>query len=299
PRSPRTRRRTSACPCRVPTSRSTTATELRRGEEEDDRDREHRDHDHQDAVEPALVATDGVVDAGEGRSGPAHQNAHSGNLPSSCLCPPPPLCLPTQLSAAPPNSLTQRTAKNVLPPVYGRAVLDALFPLVCPGCGRPGAPVCERCAELLRPAPPGPPPSGVDAWCAPFAYEGAARELVARVKYRGTRAAVPWLAPAMGAALDLAAPGVAPVPWAPHGAPRRRQRGFDPAELLARAVARRLRARRLGVLDRRPGPPQTGLDATARRRGPQFEPRTAVPTSVLLVDDVATTGATLAAAASA
>src|SRR5438034_9106345 len=52
--------------------------------------------------------------------------------------------------------------KNVVPPAYGRAVLDDLFPLVCPGCGRPGAPVCEACSGLLRPPPPGPPPRGVD-----------------------------------------------------------------------------------------------------------------------------------------
>jgi predicted amidophosphoribosyltransferase len=144
-----------------------------------------------------------------------------------------------------------------------------------------------------------PPPPGVDAWCAPFAYEGIGRELVARVKYRGARAAVPWLASAMVDAIDLRWPLADVVTWAPTSPARRRQRGFDPAELLARAVARRLRARRLGVLDRRPGPPQTGLDAAARRRGPQFAARAAVPTTVLLVDDVATTGATLTAAASA
>jgi predicted amidophosphoribosyltransferase len=159
--------------------------------------------------------------------------------------------------------------------------------------------VCEACAGLLRPPPAGPPPPGVDAWFAPFAYEGVARELVARVKYRDARAAVPWLASAMVEEIDLGEAVADVVTWAPTSRARRRQRGFDPAELLARSVARRLGARRLGLLDRRAGPPQTGLDAAARRRGPRFDPRTAVPSCVLLVDDVATTGATLAAAASA
>jgi predicted amidophosphoribosyltransferase len=178
-------------------------------------------------------------------------------------------------------------------------VLGALFPLVCPGCGRPGDPVCGACAERLRPAGWAPTPPGLDGWWAAFAYDGVAREVVARVKYRGARAAVPWLAEAMILALPVPGPEVDAVTWAPTSRERRRARGFDPAELLARAVARRLRARAVGMLDRRPGPPQTGRTGTDRRHGPAHVARRVAPPSVLVVDDVATTGATLVAAARA
>jgi predicted amidophosphoribosyltransferase len=176
-------------------------------------------------------------------------------------------------------------------------VLDALFPLMCPGCGRRGDPVCAACAARLHPAPPAPAPPGVDAWWAAFAYEGVAREVVARVKYRGARAAVPWLADAMVGACVAGLPAIDVVTWAPTSRERRRRRGFDPAELLARAVARRVRMRCAGLLDRGAGPPQTGLHAAERRRGPNYSVRRAIPSSVLLVDDIATTGATLSAAA--
>ena len=178
-------------------------------------------------------------------------------------------------------------------------MLEVVFPLVCPGCGDRGAPLCPQCAERLLPPVAAPPPAALDAWCAPFAYEGAGRELVARVKYRNVRAVVPWLASAMATAVtDSGLAGATAVTWAPTTPARRRARGFDPAELLARAVARRLGVRCTGLLDRLPGPPQTGLAAAARRRGPSFVARRAAPTCVLVVDDIATTGATLSAAAS-
>ena len=171
--------------------------------------------------------------------------------------------------------------------------------MVCPGCGRHGDPVCAACAERLHPAPPASPPFGIDAWWAAFAYEGVAREVVARVKYRGARAAIPWLADAVVDACAPTLPAVDVVTWAPTSRERRRRRGFDPAELLARAVARRLRVRCAGLLERGPGPPQTGLDGAARRRGPSYSVRRAIRPSVLVVDDVATTGATLSAASTA
>lgn len=171
-----------------------------------------------------------------------------------------------------------------------------LLPGRCPGCGARGEPVCRACAASLRPAPAARPPGGVDAWASPFAYDGVAREVVARVKYRGERRAVPWLADEMVRVAVAPAAGV--VTWAPTTAERRRARGFDHAELLARAVAARLGLPVAGLLRRLPGPHQTGRPSAQRRHGPRFASvRSVEGLTVVLVDDVATTGATLASAA--
>ena len=83
-------------------------------------------------------------------------------------------------------------------------LVAALFPLRCPGCGRAAEPVCSACAAGLRAPYPAPPPAGVERWAAAFAYEGVARELVARAKYRNARGALPWLAGAMADAASAA-----------------------------------------------------------------------------------------------
>jgi predicted amidophosphoribosyltransferase len=89
------------------------------------------------------------------------------------------------------------------------------------------------------------------------------------------------------------------VTWAPTTAARRRARGFDQGELIARFVAAELCLPCRRFLRRRPGLPQTGRSAADRWSGPDFLVRRAPPGRVLVVDDVVTTGATVAAAARA
>ena len=165
----------------------------------------------------------------------------------------------------------------------------------CPACGAPGSGPCPACLALVHPPPPPPVPPPLAELHALLAYEGPARELVARLKYRNVRAAAGWLAAGMAELVDPA--GIDVVTWAPTTALRRGHRGFDQAELLARRIAAAWGRPCRSLLHRGPGPPQTGRTAVERSRGPSFLPRGTVPGwRVALVDDVVTTGATLGAA---
>ncbi len=155
----------------------------------------------------------------------------------------------------------------------------------------------------MRPSPPVPVPAGLGACRALLAYEGPARELVARLKYRNARSSLGWLAEGMAGLVQPHDRPIA-VTWAPTTSLRRRARGFDQAEVLARRLAAHLGLVCLGLLARLAGEPQTGRSHLERRVGPRFELRIAPrprPTAgaVLLVDDVITTGATMSAAATA
>ena len=174
-----------------------------------------------------------------------------------------------------------------------------LLPRACPLCARPGPAPCADCARLLAQAPPLPPPPGVDRCLALLAFDGRGADLVAGIKYRNRRAAVPALGRAMAALVVAAGGDVTTVTWIPTTPAHRSARGFDHGQLLARHVAAHLGRPCRRLLARAAGPAQTGRTRAERLDGPHISPVRAAAGLVLAVDDVVTTGATASAAASA
>ncbi len=204
-----------------------------------------------------------------------------------------------------------------------RAALDLLFPKWCLGCGREGYYLCPDCREQLavvtppvcgicgRPLPgTGPCPNcagltlATDGIRAPFLFGGLIRRAIHEFKYRNLRGLAPVLAAFLYdylARSDVHGDVLVPVPLHPR---RLRERGYNQAELLsrelgrltglpvAREVLQRTRytaslARTAAVEDRR----ERVRDAFTARGGQ------AAGKSVILVDDVSTSGATMSAAA--
>ena len=184
--------------------------------------------------------------------------------------------------------------------VASSRLAQSLFPVRCPGCGREGEPACAECIGLVERAPQLAPPLGIDQWIAPYAYDGVVRDIVARVKYRNQRHALEWL----GAEISRAGANacrraeVEVVTWIPTTRAHRRARGFDHAELLAHEVARGLGLPCRRLLFRVDDLAQTGRSAAQRHHGPEIGAfQDASRARIAIVDDVATTGATLRAAA--
>jgi len=207
--------------------------------------------------------------------------------------------------------------------------LDLVFPPRCVSCESFGAFICESClARVTRADPPRcpvcwmpirepagePPPGRACGRCGAsrssftavrsvFVYEAAARDAVHALKFRGLSAIAPPMAVLMAEQLVDWSPPVDSIVPVPLAGSRRRQRGYNQSELLAKELSR-LTAVPLApraLIRPRSAPPQYRLsDRDERRRNVSgvFKSGKRVPQGgVLLVDDVITTGATLDACA--
>ena len=197
-----------------------------------------------------------------------------------------------------------------------RALIELLFPASCAGCGGVGQVLCGQCGAPLR-AParvrlPTPCPELLPLPHAVADYAGSTRALILAYKERDGLALTRPLAMALAAAVDAAVATSRRRGWqeptllvpVPSTSAASRRRGYDPVLRLSRACRRgqvvtALRhARRVSD--------SAGLSAVDRRRNlagaltvPAAARRRVSGHTVVLVDDVVTTGATLAEAARA
>jgi ComF family protein len=196
-------------------------------------------------------------------------------------------------------------------------VLDLALPATCAGCGKEGDALCRNCrpaldarAEIGAGIPMG-LPSDVPApllqleWCAQF--DGAVRRALHALKYAGELRLTEPLAAALARRWRRAGVGGDCLIHVPVHASRAAERGYDQAELLARRAARDLGVPFFPALMRsRATTAQFKLDRVHRGANVSgaFALRAGIPADTvrgrwpILVDDVVTTGATLAACAS-
>ena len=186
------------------------------------------------------------------------------------------------------------------------ALLGLLYPPKCPFCGqvleRGEAGMCALCqGELPWTDGPGGPVAGCDACLSPLWYRDGVRDAVHRYKFNGGAAHAALFGELMAQCLsDRWDGGVDLVTWAPLHPKRKKRRGYDQAELLARRVGELAGIPAGPTLEKiRATGTQSQLQEEADRRANVAGAYRALPGTeltglqVVLVDDVLTTGATL------
>ena len=167
-----------------------------------------------------------------------------------------------------------------------------MFSFRCAGCGQLTRKSCEHCASKIALCPP---PYCSDALVA-LSYVGLVRDLMLAFKYRNHRSVARFFADHLVATLktSIEIERIDVVTWVPTTRERRTARGHDQAETLARIIGRSLDLPVRKLLVRETLGHQTGKSRENRLVGVALRARsTSAPSTVLVVDDVVTTGATM------
>ena len=167
-----------------------------------------------------------------------------------------------------------------------------MFIYRCAGCGQTTRKVCAECSAKIDSYAS---PNCSDAIVA-FSYVGLVRDLMLGFKYQNHRAVATLFAERLLVRLrTIPEVGrIEVVTWVPTTRERRMARGHDQAETLARILGRMLGVPVRKLLERETVGHQTGHSRKQRLVGVALRARSMTnPCTVLVVDDVVTTGATM------
>ena len=187
-------------------------------------------------------------------------------------------------------------------------LLDLFYPSRCVFCRRflaPGPPrICPACQAKLPRTEDGRRRKGdfFSECISALYYEGDVREAIHRYKFNGVQAYAPVFGELTASVIYEQLEGEYDIlSWVPLDPKRRRERGYDQTELIARDVGRRLRKEPVPVLKKRRGVKAQSMTGAPEARKANIagaykviDPVLVDGKKILLIDDIVTTGATLA-----